>query len=388
MNLDEEDQRLYPDTFYCPISGTVMEDPVVLPDGESYERAAVVEALLFAGGDNDYGDDGNFGDDKQRSGIESSVALANAKLPPSTALDDFKQTLRSSEKYEELRKYFAEQKSKKTEKKNNDTSNKSEGRRNQKRRNDDEESDGENYEELMKGLCRHLMYENRSLRAIIEKEVSIVEQKEKRKKAATEAEAFNFTDSVRQIEKSMREKLNHWLSELQLPFGGSSHASIDNELHNEYYCFITSEIMSLPVIDAEGHTYEKIAIETWMKRNDLTSPLTRTELPPIDKLYKNAAIAKLLKEERERPVETMHPSIWRWVSEVNIADLEAQYENQGASAASEEGGGFCCCCCTLVSIFVCLLAIFYWIPWYLKLCFIVFMIIQCLVCSCGYLANS
>lgn len=118
----------------------------MLPDGESYERAAVVEALLFAGGDNDYGDDGNFGDDKQRSGIESSIALANTKLPPSTTLDGFKQTLRSSEKYEELRKYFAEQKSTKTEKKNNDISKKSEGRSNRKRRNDNEELDGENYE--------------------------------------------------------------------------------------------------------------------------------------------------------------------------------------------------------------------------------------------------
>jgi hypothetical protein len=36
------DARDFPDAFYCPITKEVMTDPVVLPDGDSYEKAAIV----------------------------------------------------------------------------------------------------------------------------------------------------------------------------------------------------------------------------------------------------------------------------------------------------------------------------------------------------------
>lgn len=38
-----QEERLYPDPFYCPLTQKVMQDPVVGADGDSFERSAVLE---------------------------------------------------------------------------------------------------------------------------------------------------------------------------------------------------------------------------------------------------------------------------------------------------------------------------------------------------------
>mmetsp|Transcript_27943 Transcript_27943/g.59014 ORF Transcript_27943/g.59014 Transcript_27943/m.59014 type:complete len:294 (+) Transcript_27943:32-913(+) len=40
---EQEQKRLYPDPFYCPLTKKVMADPVVAADGNSYEKSAVLE---------------------------------------------------------------------------------------------------------------------------------------------------------------------------------------------------------------------------------------------------------------------------------------------------------------------------------------------------------
>jgi ABC-type oligopeptide transport system ATPase subunit len=35
-----------PPEFLCPISKEIMNDPIIMPDGQTYERAAITEALL------------------------------------------------------------------------------------------------------------------------------------------------------------------------------------------------------------------------------------------------------------------------------------------------------------------------------------------------------
>jgi hypothetical protein len=35
--------KMFPNAFYCPITKQVLEDPVVIPDGDSYERSAILE---------------------------------------------------------------------------------------------------------------------------------------------------------------------------------------------------------------------------------------------------------------------------------------------------------------------------------------------------------
>ena len=52
---------------------------------------------------------------------------------------------------------------------------------------------------------------------------------------------------------------------------------IDNKEQN-FVCPITQEVMKDPVIAADGHTYERAAIEGWFKNKD-TSPVTNLKLP-------------------------------------------------------------------------------------------------------------
>jgi len=57
-------------------------------------------------------------------------------------------------------------------------------------------------------------------------------------------------------------------------------------------CPITYEKMKDPVIAADGHTYERLAIEIWLKKHD-TSPLTNLRLPHKH-LVPNYALKALL----------------------------------------------------------------------------------------------
>ena len=44
-----------------------------------------------------------------------------------------------------------------------------------------------------------------------------------------------------------------------------------------FYCLITQELMTDPVVDPEGNSYERSAIEEWLARNP-SSPVTRSPL--------------------------------------------------------------------------------------------------------------
>ena len=47
MPYDDEDVDAAPDNYKCPITRAVMVDPVVLADGHTYERHAIVKWLLL-----------------------------------------------------------------------------------------------------------------------------------------------------------------------------------------------------------------------------------------------------------------------------------------------------------------------------------------------------
>ncbi|MGB1600864.1 MAG: U-box domain-containing protein, partial [Promethearchaeia archaeon] len=61
-----------------------------------------------------------------------------------------------------------------------------------------------------------------------------------------------------------------------------------------FRCPITGELMREPVVDPEGHTYEKSAIMGWLERNT-TSPMTRTYLT-ADMLKPNRAVQDAIAE--------------------------------------------------------------------------------------------
>jgi hypothetical protein len=71
--------------------------------------------------------------------------------------------------------------------------------------------------------------------------------------------------------------------------------------------------MHNPVIDPEGNTYERAAIENWIQVNH-TSPITQTTIS-VDDLYPNNAIVALLEEEKGKSEGSIHPSIRKWKEE-------------------------------------------------------------------------
>ena len=61
-----------------------------------------------------------------------------------------------------------------------------------------------------------------------------------------------------------------------------------------FKCIITHDIMCYPVIDREGNTYEKSAIEEWLINNN-TSPITRNPLS-IDDLSTNRSLKNAIED--------------------------------------------------------------------------------------------
>lgn len=60
----------------------------------------------------------------------------------------------------------------------------------------------------------------------------------------------------------------------------------------EYLCPITNDVMRDPVIDSEGHTYERTAIVQWLQTNP-RSPITRKPMTVAD-LKPNRALAEAI----------------------------------------------------------------------------------------------
>ena len=71
------------------------------------------------------------------------------------------------------------------------------------------------------------------------------------------------------------------------------------EIPDHLLCGITLEIMKDPVIAADGHTYEKCAIEQWLATGARTSPTTNEPLASLV-LLPNHAIRSAIAEEMER----------------------------------------------------------------------------------------
>jgi hypothetical protein len=70
--------------------------------------------------------------------------------------------------------------------------------------------------------------------------------------------------------------------------GGMEAAAATPESPGSFLCPITKQIMVDPVIDPEGNTYEKTAIEEWLTTSQ-TSPMTRNRLT-LQNLVENRAL--------------------------------------------------------------------------------------------------
>ena len=184
---EEKDEREFPSVFYCPITNQLIKDPVVVPDGLSYERKAIE----------------NRGD---------------------VPLDK--------------------------------------------------------------------LYPNRALKSVIDE-------------TTTQDENDSFRAGIKRLQDSVRQNISQlW----DIPSVTDS-----KPLPEAYFCPITFSLIHDPVIDPEGNTFERIALENWIQVNR-TSPITRTSVSTGD-LYPNNAVAELMDVEKGKCEESMHPSIKLWKEE-------------------------------------------------------------------------
>lgn len=116
----------------------------------------------------------------------------------------------------------------------------------------------------------------------------------------------------------------------------------DRPLPDGYYCPITLNLIHEPVIDPEGYSYEKVAIESWIRVNG-ASPVTRQQIS-LEDLRPNLTLAELMKEEAgisktgEISNTAVHPvwKQWREESPPEAPCLELEGTVNATSGASAQ----------------------------------------------------
>ena len=158
-------------------------------------------------------------------------------------------------------------------------------------------SDGKSYErsliEAQENFSQNDLYLNRALKSIMDERL--------------EPQDDSFRAGLKRLQTSVRQNLSQML---QVDISDSVH---HDPLPDAYFCPITFSLIHEPCIDREGNTFERVALENWIRCNG-TSPITRTPLS-VDDLYPNLAIKELMNQEKERSEDTMHPSIKIWKEE-------------------------------------------------------------------------
>ncbi len=79
----------------------------------------------------------------------------------------------------------------------------------------------------------------------------------------------------------------------------STHSEEEEELPEYFFCPITQELMLDPVFLADGHTYDRTAIETWLRR-DKTSPMTGLPLDDHSIVIPNHLIRNMINEWKQK----------------------------------------------------------------------------------------
>ena len=86
-------------------------------------------------------------------------------------------------------------------------------------------------------------------------------------------------------------------SQLRMVSPATSPMNIEVDVPFEFLCPITNEIMKDPVTAADGYTYEKRAIRSWLRRHSTnpTSPMTNEKLTTVN-LWKNDELRGRIEE--------------------------------------------------------------------------------------------
>jgi U-box domain len=132
-------------------------------------------------------------------------------------------------------------------------------------------------------------YPNRALKSIIQRQVELASP--------------SLVGSMRRIDDTVRKSWSKLVDNSLI--GGNT-----KPLPDGFYCPITAEVMVDPVISPDGHTFERMAIEHWVRANG-TNPISRDPLP-LKNLRRNNNLYDLIQLEKNKLDSVMHPSIIRW----------------------------------------------------------------------------
>lgn len=159
-------------------------------------------------------------------------------------------------------------------------------------------------------------YPNRALQSIIQRE--------------TELASDSVQGSLRRIDLALQSGWGRLME--KTAFGASSNYK---PLPESFYCPITCDLMVDPTIAPDGNSYEREAIENWIRANGM-SPLTRIPVTLSD-LRPNNALYELIQEEKKRTDATIHPSMRQWkesTSRTSRLRLEDRPENDNTALPS------------------------------------------------------
>ncbi|EKX52705.1 hypothetical protein GUITHDRAFT_84671 [Guillardia theta CCMP2712] len=127
-----------------------------------------------------------------------------------------------------------------------------------------------------------------------------VREEEKRKALELqqkEDEVRRKEELLRKQEEELRKRVRE-LEELSLKQKQEQeNRNSSDDIPFEYQCPITMDVMTDPVIAMDGHTYERQAIESWLK-NHKKSPKTNLPLPS-NMLIPNHALKSMIIEWKE-----------------------------------------------------------------------------------------
>jgi hypothetical protein len=172
---------------------------------------------------------------------------------------------------------------------------------------------------------QQLYYSNRALKQLIDEQI--------------ELSGDSIRAGLKRFDRTVRTTFHHLMEKSALPSSTEQH----HPLPEAYYCSITFNLMHDPVLDPDGHTYERVAIENWIQVNG-KSPATRTALS-VNQLYPNRAIQKLLEYEKNRSDDTIHPAILKFKAEKPPQHTDQEMggnvvaNQQGDRGDANSGGG-------------------------------------------------
>ena len=177
--------------------------------------------------------------------------------------------------------------------------------------------DGVSYERSTFDCSDKKVYPNRALKAAIDETI--------------EMSGTSMRAGMKRLQHSMRKTFGEVLEKSIIP------SEEYHPLPDVYYCPITFSLIHDPAIDPEGNTFERVAVENWVRANG-DSPLTRTSMT-LEDLYPNTAIKDLLDLEKNHADASIHPSIRKWKEEAPPQQTDPALGGS-AAANTSQGGAF------------------------------------------------